>query len=119
MDFSSLFRHETETVNFAAGEIILKCGDKSDAMFVVIEGVAEVRLGEKVIYTAHSGTLMGEMALIDDSLVSADVVARTDCRLVAIDKRRFLFLIQQTPNFALNVMKLIVERLRAMNLQGV
>lgn len=32
-----------------------------------------------------------------------------------IDKRRFLFLIQQTPNFALDVMKVIAERLRAMN----
>ena len=39
----------------------------------------------------------------------------TGCRLVAIDKRRFLFLVQQTPSFALDVMKVITERLRMMN----
>ena len=115
MDFSNLFRHETESINFAAGETILKCGDMSDVMYVVIAGEAEIWLGEKVIYTAHAGALLGELGLIDHAPVSADVVARTDCRLVKIDKRRFLFLIQQTPNFALDVMKVIAERLRAMN----
>jgi CRP-like cAMP-binding protein len=115
MDFSNLFRHETESINFAAGETILKCGDMSDVMYVLIAGEAEIWLGEKVIYTAHAGTLLGELGLIDHAPVSADVVARTDCRLVKIDKRRFLFLIQQTPNFALDVMKVIAERLRAMN----
>lgn len=115
MDFSNLFRHETETVNFAAGETILKFGDMSDVMYVVIEGEAEIKLGKKVIYSAHAGTLLGEMSLIDHCPVSADVIARTDCKLVKIDMRRFLFLIQQTPNFALDVMKVIAERLRAMN----
>lgn len=115
MDFSNLFRHETETVNYAAGETILKCGEMSDVMYVVIEGEAEIRLGEQIIYTAKTGTLLGELGLIDHNPGSADVVARTACRLVAIDKRRFLFLVQQTPNFALDVMKVIAERLRAMN----
>ncbi|MBU1690491.1 MAG: cyclic nucleotide-binding domain-containing protein [Gammaproteobacteria bacterium] len=115
MDFSNLFRHETETVNFSSGETILKCGEMSDVMYVMLEGEAEVRLGEQVIYTAQTGTLLGELGLIDHIPGSADVIARTDCRLVAIDKRRFLFLIQQTPNFALDVMKVIAERLRAMN----
>jgi CRP-like cAMP-binding protein len=115
MDFSNLFRHETETVNFSAGEAIIKYGEISDVMYVVIEGEAEIRLGKQVIYTAHTGSLLGELGLIDHSPGSADVVARTACRLVAIDKRRFLFLVQQTPNFALDVMKVIAERLRAMN----
>lgn len=115
MDFYNLFRHETESSNFSAGETILKCGAMSDVMYVVIEGEAEIRLGDKVIYTAHAGSLLGELGLIDHAPVCADVVARTNCRLVMIDKRRFLFLIQQTPNFALDVMKVIAERLRAMN----
>jgi CRP-like cAMP-binding protein len=115
MDFSNLFKHETECVNFVAGETILKCGAMSDVMYVVIEGDAEIKLGDKVFYTAHAGSLLGELGLIDHAPVCADVVARTNCRLVMIDKRRFLFLIQQTPNFALDVMKVIAERLRAMN----
>jgi len=115
MDFSDLFKHETETVNFGVGDIILKCGELSDVMYVLIEGEAEIKLGDQVVYQAKPGTLLGELALIDHTPSSTDVVAKTACRLVSIDERRFLFLVQQTPNFALDVMKVIAERLRAMN----
>lgn len=115
MDFSNLFRHETGTVDFAAGDSILRRGEASDVMYVVLEGQAEVRLGDEVMLVAGPGALLGELALVDHYPGSADVVARTDCRLVAIDERRFLFLVQQTPNFAIQVMKVIAERLRAMN----
>ncbi len=39
-------------------------------------------------------------------------VARTDCKLVPIDQKRFQFLVQQTPYFAIEVMRVLVERLR-------
>lgn len=115
MNFSNLFRHETDAVNFAAGSTILKRGEVSDVMYVVMEGEAEIMLGGEVIHVAGPGSLLGELALIDHTPGTADVVARTACRLVAIDERRFRFLVQQTPNFALDVMRVIAERLRAMN----
>lgn len=115
MDFSNLFRHETDTVNFAAGETILRHGEVGDFMYVLIEGEAEIRLGDQVVSAVGPGALLGELALIDRTPGSADVLARKTCRLVRIDERRFRFLVQQTPNFALDVMKVIVERLRAMN----
>jgi CRP-like cAMP-binding protein len=115
MNFSNLFRHETDTTNFSAGDAILKRGELSDVMYVVMEGEAEILLGDHVIHVAGPGALLGELALIDRSPGTADVVAKTSCRLVPIDERRFRFLVQQTPNFALDVMKVIAERLRAMN----
>ena len=39
----------------------------------------------------------------------------SDCRLVAIDERRFKFLVQQTPNFSLQLMRVIADRLRRMD----
>lgn len=115
MDFSSLFRHETDTVNFAAGDAILSHGEISKVMYVLIEGEAEIRLGERLVCVAGPGALLGELALIDHTPGSVDVLAKTACRLVAIDERRFSFMVQQTPNFALEVMRVIAERLRAMN----
>jgi CRP-like cAMP-binding protein len=115
MDFSHLFRHETDTVNFPAGDTIIRHGEVGDFMYVLVEGEAEIRLSDQVISVVSSGALLGELALIDRTPGNADVVARTACRLVAIDERRFRFLVQQTPNFALDVMKVIAERLRAMN----
>jgi CRP-like cAMP-binding protein len=74
-----------------------------------------VLLGELVVEAATPGALLGEMALIDNSRRTASAVAKTPCRLAQIDQRRFHFLVQQTPNFATHVMKVLADRLRHMN----
>jgi len=80
-----------------------------------LEGEMEILLGDFVLETAEPGTLIGEMALIDDSPRTASAVAKTSCRLAEIDRRRFHFLVQQTPHFATHVMKILADRLRHMN----
>jgi len=57
----------------------------------------------------------GEMALIDSSARSATAVARTDCELIPVDDKRFMFLVQQTPFFAIHVMRVLADRLRKTN----
>jgi CRP-like cAMP-binding protein len=52
------------------------------------------------------------MALIDLGPRSASAVAVTDCELVSIEKRRFWYLVQETPYFAETVMRVMAERLR-------
>ncbi len=59
--------------------------------------------------------MIGEMALIDHLPRSASARATTDAKLVPIDQRRFLFLVQETPFFAIHVMKVMADRLRRMN----
>jgi len=56
--------------------------------------------------------MVGEMAMIDENVRSATVIAKTDCKLLPIDRKRFSFLTQQTPNFAMYVMSVIANRLR-------
>jgi CRP-like cAMP-binding protein len=112
---ADLFRQDNDTVQLAPGEVLFRGGDKRDKMYVLLEGEMEVRLGDYVVETAVPGALIGEMALIDDSPRAASAVAKTDCRLAAIDERRFHFLIQQHPHFATHVMKELADRLRRMN----
>ena len=50
--------------------------------------------------------------MIDDQPRSAQVIATTDCELVRIDRKRFQFLVQQTPSFALQIMAVLAHRLR-------
>jgi len=52
------------------------------------------------------------LALIDDTPRSATVIARTDCQLVPVDRRRFQYMVSETPNFGLAVMKVLADRLR-------
>jgi CRP-like cAMP-binding protein len=107
-----LFRNAREVLPVPAGEAIFRQGDAGDAMFVVLEGEVDIVAGGQPIETVGAGGVFGEMALIDGAPRSASTVARTACRLVRIDETRFRFLVQQTPFFALQVMRIMAERLR-------
>jgi CRP/FNR family transcriptional regulator, cyclic AMP receptor protein len=115
MNPAELFRQETGALHLAPGDFLFREGDKGDKMYVLLEGEIEILLGDFALETVGQGALIGEMALIDDSPRTASVVAKTSCRLAEIDRRRFHFLVQQTPHFATHVMKTLADRLRHMN----
>jgi CRP-like cAMP-binding protein len=115
MNPAELFRHETEALQLAPSDSLFREGGKGEKTYVVLEGEMDVLLGNFVLETVGPGALIGEMALIDDSPRTATAVARTSCRLAEIDRRRFHFLVQQTPHFATHVMKTVADRLRRMN----
>jgi CRP-like cAMP-binding protein len=84
-------------------------------MYVVLDGEVEVRVGNQVVDLVQPGTIMGEMALIDSGARSATAVARSACRLAVVAQKVFLYMVQQTPFFALEVMRVLADRLRLMN----
>ena len=108
----NLFQHSTDVEIFSAGQTIFGEGQAGDIMYVVQAGQVSIRYQGREIDVAGPGGIIGEMALIDDQPRSATAVATTDCRLVPIDERRFTFLVQQTPMFALTVMRVMADRLR-------
>jgi CRP-like cAMP-binding protein len=114
-DFLALFRNETNIASLKPGETLFSEGDPPLCMYVVRSGTVRITNGTTVLEEIGAGSILGEMALIDDTPRSATVTAVTDCEIAVIDRRRFLFLVQQTPSFALNVMKVLSHRLREMN----
>ena len=107
-----VFRHAGNGKSYAAGEIIFREGEPGDVMYAVLEGEVEVRCGDRVIERTGEGGLLGELALIDRAPRSATAVAATPCVLVPVDEKRFQYMVQQTPFFALQVMRVLAERLR-------
>ena len=107
-----LFRSSPDAQPFAAGQVVFREGEPGHVRYVVSEGEVELSIGGRVIATASKGEMVGEMALIDAGPRSATVTAKVDSRLVPIDERRFKFLITQTPQLAIQVMKVMTERLR-------
>lgn len=110
-----LFRNTRDGVAFAKGEAIFTAGKPGELMYVVLEGEVEIRQDGRVLAVAKAGEVLGEMALIDHGPRSASAIARTDCLLAPVSERRFLFMVQETPFFALKVMQVLVERLRLAN----
>jgi CRP-like cAMP-binding protein len=114
-NFLGLFSHERNLITLRPGEVLFKKGDPAQKMYVVLTGAVRISDGNTVLEEVSAGDIVGEMALIDHAPRSATVSAASDCTLAEIDERRFLFLIQQTPGFALNVMRMLSQRLRRMN----
>jgi CRP-like cAMP-binding protein len=59
------------------------------------------------------GGIFGELAIVDGAPRSLSATAATDCDVVRIDEKRFRYLVQETPYFAQEVMRVMAERLRA------
>lgn len=114
-NFLGLFKSEENVVTVKAGDDLFRKGDPAKAMYVVLSGELRVGDGNKIFEELAPGGLVGEMALIDHATRAATVTALTDSTLAEIDEKRFLFLTQQTPSFALNVMRVLSQRLRRMD----
>lgn len=111
-----LFHAEnTELVSFRAGQDIFREGDSGDVMYVVRDGQVDLRVKGQLVDALGAGGVLGEMALIEHAPRTATATAKTDCILVPITEKRFMFMVQQTPHFAIQIMKVIAERLRRMD----
>ncbi len=115
VDFSLLARATQETRAFKAGQVIFNAGDQGTEFFVVKTGKVAVQQGNRTLQTLGEGEIFGEMALIDSESRSATVVAETDCLVVPIGEKQFLFMSSEAPFFGLSVMRVLVQRLRASN----
>ena len=115
IDFGLLAGDGIETRSAKAGEIIFSEGDEAHQLFVIKSGEISIRSGNRTLAELSANHIFGEMALIDDAPRSATAVAMTDVELVPISEKQFLFLVSQTPFFALKVMRVLARRLRTTN----
>ena len=115
MPTTHLFEHATDSRNVSAGTVIFDVGDARDYMYAVVAGQVDISVNGHLVETVGPGGIFGEMALIDREARTGRAVAKTDSRVVAVDERRFLFLVQQTPHFAIHLLRVLSDRLRRMD----
>jgi CRP/FNR family transcriptional regulator, cyclic AMP receptor protein len=115
VDFRLLAGAGVPARDFKAGDVIFRQGDPAQELFIIQSGEVEIRLGNRVLETLPQYSIFGEMALIDNAPRSAIAVAASAAKLVPVREKQFLFLISNTPYFALNVMRVMARRLRGAN----
>lgn len=108
-------RPDVPSRGFKAGDTVVTEGEPAKEMFVVRTGKVAIKVHGGIVEEVGPGGIFGEMALIDHSPRSATIVAVEDTELVPINERLFVILVQDTPFFALDVMRVLVERIRLMN----
>jgi len=115
VDFALLARATEETRSYRAGQVIFTEGEAGHEFFVVRAGKVAIRHGNKTLQVLEAGEIFGEMALIDSEPRSASAIAETDCEIVPVSEKQFLFMSSEAPYFGLNVMRVLAKRLRASN----
>ncbi|MGB6662538.1 MAG: cyclic nucleotide-binding domain-containing protein [Xanthobacteraceae bacterium] len=115
IDFRLLAGAGAPARDYKAGDVIFNEGDAARELFIIQSGEVEIRLGNRALESLPQYSIVGEMALIDTAPRSATAVAASEVKLVPVPEKQFLFLISNTPHFALNVMRIMARRLRAMN----
>jgi CRP/FNR family transcriptional regulator, cyclic AMP receptor protein len=83
-------------------------------MYLLLEGEVILSAGGKAIGELKGGEIFGEMAAISDSPRSATAIAKSACRLIAMDDKSFRAALQAKPEFALSLLAMMIGRLRAM-----
>lgn len=104
----------------AKGDVIIREDGRDSRLFIVIEGKVNVvkdlgNKNEKLLHTFEPYAHFGEMALIDESKRSASVVAETDVQVLSIDNWDLNQEIHRNPGLAVDLLKNLSWRLRAMN----
>jgi CRP-like cAMP-binding protein len=101
------------TRRFAPGSAMVRSGDPGRAFYVLLDGTAKVtRPGGRPRRLA-AGDYFGEMALLDDSPRSANVVAEGEVLALTIDRSGFTKLLRAEPALAQALLRTLAARLRA------
>lgn len=96
----------------AQGQLFFEEGQASDKMYLLLEGEASLVRGKKMIDIVKAGEIFGEMAAITLRPRSAGAMARTPCRVISLDAKQFQDAVKRTPEFALMLMSIMINRLR-------
>jgi CRP/FNR family transcriptional regulator, cyclic AMP receptor protein len=113
MSAHSLFINAPDHTSYTAGQTIYQEGEAGTHMYGVVSGAVELRKGSVVVATLGPNDVFGERALIDHRPRHLTAVATEYTELAEIDQKLFLFLVHESPTFALGIMGALSERLHA------
>lgn len=105
------------TRNVSRGSIIFSKDDAGTCLFTVCSGTVQVIVpsidGKSAVFNLIAdGDVFGEVALLDGRPRTADAVAFTDCRLMAIERRDFIPILRSHPEVAIMLLEVLCDRLR-------
>ena len=115
IDMRQFARSVGTNMSVAAGQIIFNKGDPGQCMYIVQSGSIEILIGDKVVETLGANEALGFMTMIDKQPRSSTARAKEPCELSLIDERKFRFMVEEVPNFAMYIMGVLARRIRGIS----
>jgi diguanylate cyclase (GGDEF)-like protein len=100
------------------GEVLLTMGQANRAMYMILSGKLSVHLEgphSEAVAMLEAGQTVGELSVMEGAPASAFVVCAEPARLLVVDETRFWNLVNASHDFAINLLMLLAQRLRANN----
>ena len=98
-----------------AGQVLFKENDIGDCMYIIYSGEVKIHKGTAILAILKEKEVFGELSLLDSETRSASATAHTDCFLFKIDQEPFYELVETRPEVAKGFIKILCQRLRALN----
>ncbi|MBD2628541.1 cyclic nucleotide-binding domain-containing protein [Trichormus variabilis] len=107
----TIFQKQPNAEEFSSGEVIFEEGQPGGSMYGILHGEVEIFVNGKAVETISSGEVFGTGVLVGIKHRTYTAKAKTNCKLAFLNEQGFLFAVQETPMFAIQVMKSYSERI--------
>lgn len=110
-----LLAFTSEHIDYSEGQNLFCMGDPSDSAYVIINGSADVLIdtpkGEITVAQIERNAFVGEIGILCDVPRTATIRATSQLETLKISKEQFLQLLAEFPDAAVEVMRVLAERL--------
>jgi len=110
-----LLAFTSDRISFRDGQILFHQGDAGDAAYVVLSGTADILVetpaGQIKVADVDVNSIVGEIAILCDVSRTATVKATSRLEALRISKEHFLKLLTDFPEMAVEIMRVLADRL--------
>ncbi len=116
---SAVLTDHSTTRSYPANTVLITEGDRSDSLYVILEGEVKVFVSdengkEAILNLMGPGEYFGELALLDDSPRSASVMTLVPTKVMIITKSDFKRCLSSNPDLAYNLIKSLIQQVRSL-----
>jgi len=100
-------------IDVAAGQTVFKSGQAADYIYVVESGQIDIEHdepAEAANFSVGPGEFLGEEAALDRQSYGVTALAKSNCRLLRIDRAALTDIVRHTPDIGLSLIRVLVTR---------
>lgn len=109
----------TKTKTIKKNTLIFSKGDENNSMYIIKTGSVDVFIltedgKELILSSLNEGDYFGELSLLDEAAISANIIATTDCSMVTIHKVEFFQIMERNAMILANVIGHLCSKIRTL-----
>src|SRR5919199_890377 len=114
-DFLVRLASVMDELSFPADHTIFTQGEEGRSLYILVQGMVRVHIGDRDLAQLKEGACFGEMSLFDAEPRSASVTTIEPCNCLMLTQLQLYDAIDETPGIAINIIRLLSRRIRELN----